>query len=230
MPILLASEVMDLSAAAMNDVDKTTYDYDTQIPYLKLALQELQEIYELNSLAVTEKTSEVIPVDEGDTQIEFDVVNKPKLPDNLIEPLQLWERPRDSNPWTPMTRKDFIPHELAGVETNMFIYWVWQSDKIILLASNQDNDIKIDYIGSLFPKFVQSGTRIPVLNAQNYLAFKTASLMCELIERDAAKAVSLENKAQLSLDRISGITIKSKQSIVARRRPFRSAYKRISSY
>lgn len=230
MPILLASEVMDLAAASLNDVDKTTYDYTTQIPYLRLALQELQEIFELNSLAVTEQSSADIPVNSGTTKIAFNVTTGPRLPDNLIEPLRLWERTRDTNPWSPMQRREFLPHQLAGTATSNFMYWVWQKNEILLLESNQDNDIKIDYIGSLFPKYVFSNTIIPVINAQNFLAYKIAALITELIERDIPKAGSLNTKADLSLDRISGITIKSKQSIVARHRPFRSAYKRIGWY
>lgn len=228
--ILLASEVMDLAAASLNDVNRTVYSYEIQIPYLKLALQELQEVYELNSLAVTEQTSAEILVAAGDTTIEFDVTSGPRLPDNLIEPQRLWERAVDFNPWTPMTRKEFLPHELEGTRTNMLIYWVWQKNIIKFLESNADNQVKIDYVGSLFPKYVSENTIIPVINAQNYLAYKTASLITELIERDAAKAGSLNTKADLSLDRISGITIKSKQQIVARRRPFRSAYKKIGWY
>ncbi len=232
MPILLASEVMDLSAAAMNDVDKTTYDYDTQIPYLKLALQELQEIYELNSLQVTEQSSAIIPVNAPTNpnvtvvEVIFNAVGQPRLPDNLIEPQQLWERTRGIYPWYPMTRKDYIPHNLEGVQANMFTYWVWQENKIKLLASNSDLDLKIDYVGSLFPKYVNEHTIIPVINAQGYLAYKTAELMSDMIEHNMERAQSNGGRAIMSLDRISGITIKSKQQIVTRRRPFRSSYKR----
>jgi len=230
MPILLASEVMDLAAAAMNDVDKTVYDYETQIPYLKMALQELQEVFELNSLAVTERSSAPIPVNAGVTEIIFNAPSQPRLPDNLIEPQQLWERPRDNNPYVPMVRKEYIPHDLAGINTNMFTYWVWQDNKILLLSSNADNDIKIDYIGSLFPKYVRSDTILPVQNAQGYLSYKTAELMSDMIEHNDARAQSNGGRALMALDRISGITIKSKQQIMARRKPFRAAYKRVSSW
>jgi hypothetical protein len=228
--ILVASEVMDLAAAAMNDVDKTVYDYDTQIPYLKMALQELQEIFELNSAQVTEMSSVAIPVNAGVTEIIFNAPSQPRLPDNLIEPQELWERTRDINPWVPMTRKEYIPHDLAGVETNMFTYWVWQENKIKLLASNGDNDIKIDYVGSLFPKYVRSDTIIPVINAQGYLVYKTAELMSDMIEHNMERAQSNGGRALMSLDRISGITIKSKQQIMARRKPFRAAYKRVQTW
>lgn len=221
---------MDLAAAAMNDVDKTTYDYDTQIPYLKMALQELQEIFELNSLAVTEQSSAAIPVNAGVTEIIFNAPSQPRLPDNLIEPQQLWERPRDINPFVPMVRKEFIPHDLVGVQANMFTYWVWQDNKILLLSSNADNDIKIDYIGSLFPKYIREETILPVQNGQGYLAYKTAELMSDMIEHNMERAQSNGGRALMAMDRISGITIKSKQQIMARRRPFRAAYKRTGTW
>jgi hypothetical protein len=226
MPILLASEVMDLAAAAMNDVDKTVYSYTVQIPYLKMSLQELQEIFELNSLPVTEQSSAAIPVNAGVDKIIFNSTNPPRLPDNLIEPQQLWERNRNVNPFVPMKRREFLPHNQEGAETNMFISWVWQNNQILLLPSNADNDIKIDYVGSLFPKYVFPDTVLPVQNAIGYLAYKTAELMSDMIEHNDARAQSNGGRALMAMDRISGITIKSKQQIVARRRPFRSSYKR----
>lgn len=226
MPILLASEVMDLTAAALNDANKTVYTYTVQIPYLKLALQELQEIFELNSLSVTEASSAVIPVNSGQTEIQFNVTSGPRLPDNLIEPKQLWERNRNSNPFIPMTKLEFIPHGLTGTQTNQFTYWVWQQNKIILLSSNADNDIKIDGIFSLFPKYVNQHTIIPVINAQNFLAWRTAGIIAEFVEKNESNATKCNGNASLSLDNIKGISIKGKQSIVTRRRPFRGAWNR----
>jgi hypothetical protein len=193
-----------------------------------MALQELQEIFELNSLAVTQASSAAIPVNAGVTELIFNAVGSPRLPDNLIEPQQLWERPRNNNPFTPMTRKEYIPHELAGMVTSLIIYWVWQENKITFLESNSDEDIKIDYVGSLFPKYVQADTILPVQNGVGYLAYKTAELMSDMIEHNNDRAQSNGGRAMMSLDRIAGITIKSKQQIMARRRPFRSAYKTIN--
>jgi hypothetical protein len=230
MPILIASEVMDLSAAALNDVDKTTYGYDVQIPYLKLAMQELQEIFELNSLSVTEQSSSAIPVNAGVSELTFNAPSQPRLPDNLIEPQQLWERTAGTFPWVEMSRREFIPHTLEGVEISQLLYWVWQQNKIKFLSSNGDNEVKIDYIGSLFPKYVRADTIIPVQNAIGYLSYKTAELISDMVEHNDARAQSNGARALLALDRITGITIKSKQQIQTRRRPFRAAYKRTNSW
>jgi|SRR5215203_3717982 len=225
MPILVASEVMDLAAAALNDIDKTVYDYDTQIPYLKMALQELQEIFELNSLPVTEQSSAAIPLAAEASVLEFNTLGPSRLPDNLIEPQKLWERPTGTYPWLEMFRKDYIPASMLGTLTSLLTYWVWQNNKLVFIPSSADNDVRIDYIGSLFPKYLQEETILPVQNSIGYLAYKTAELISDMVEHNQERAASNAGRANLSLDRISGITIKGKQQILARRRPFRAAYR-----
>lgn len=225
MPILVASEVMDLAAAALNDIDKTVYDYDTQLPYLKMALQELQEIFELNSLPVTEQTSASIPFPSETSSLEFNTLGTTRLPDNLIEPQKLWERASGTDLWLEMFRKDFIPATMLSTLTSALTYWVWQNNKLVFIPSNADNDLRIDYIGSLFPKYVREETILPVQNSIGYLAYKTAELISDMVEHNQERAASNAGRANLSLDRISGITIKGKQQILARRRPFRAAYR-----
>lgn len=208
MPVLLASEVMDSAAAVMNDVNKTVYDYDTQIPYLKLALQELEEIFELNSLPVTEFSSAAIPVAANVTDLEFNAVGQTRLPDNLIEIQGIWEW--SNSFWSPLSRGSYV----------------WKGSKLCLQESNNAREIKIDYIGSLFPKYLRSDTILPVQNAFGYLSYKTAELIADMIEHNMERAQTNGGRALAALDRISGITIKAKQNIMARRRPFRSAYRR----
>lgn len=208
MPILLASEVMDSAAAVLNDVNKTVYDYDTQLPYLKLALQELQEIFELNSLPVTEFSSAAIPVKANVNELEFNASGSTRLPDNLIEIQGIHEWTNSF--WSPLSRGSYV----------------WKGNKLYLASSHSDREIKIDYIGSLFPKFLRSDTIIGVQNGFGYLSYKTAELISDQVEHNMERAQTNGGRALASLDRISGITIKAKQNIMARRRPFRSGYRR----
>lgn len=216
---------MNRSAALMNDVNRTVYTYAIQIPYLNTALQELQEIYEQNSVSVTQLASAVIQVDAGETEIEFNVSPLPELPDDFIEPVELWERLRDTDPFIPMRRLSYLPHQLEGVLGSAFIYFVWQNNKIIFLESNQDNDIKIDYIRQLFSQVTVETDEILVINAATFLQFRTASLLAEYVEENDPRASNLRGDAELALDRALGIGSKSKQSIFTRRRPFRQSYK-----
>lgn len=224
---LVASTVMDdCAAVCMNDPNKQVYTYEAQIPYLRTAMGELQEKYQLNGISSTQRTSAVIQVDAGDTTIEFDAVGTPALPDDLIEPQQLWERNRDIDPYIPMTKVEYLPHNMEGVETSQFIWWVWQDQKILLMPSSFDNDIKIDYIGTLFATLVDENSVINVINAKTFLQYRTGGLLCEFIERNLSSANALNAYAEMALDRALGIGIKGKQSITTRRRPFRSGFRR----
>jgi len=227
--LLNAGTVMRASASLNNDTARSTYTYTAQIPFLNMALQELQEYFELHSVPVTEKTSTVIPVDAGQTIIGYTIIPAfplMKLPPDMIEPTQLWERNRDIDPFIPMTRKDYLPHNLQGILTNQFIYYTWQNQEIEFLESNQDNDIKIDYIRRLFTEMINETSPINVINAQTFLEYRTGSLCAEFIGEDETRATKLNNYAGLALDRATGITVKGKQTIQTRRRPFRAAFKR----
>ena len=223
---LVASTVMNISAALMNDSAREVYSYTVQVPYLQMALQELQEEFELNSIPVTENVSAVINMPAGSEVIVYNGIGVPALPTDMVEPLQLWERQEGIDPWVPMTRRDFLPHDLEGVETNQFIYWAWQSNEIRVLPANQDNDIKIDYIRQLFTTITDQNAQINVINARTFLEYRTAGLMAEFIERNITSANSLNAVALLARDRVLGIGSKGKQNIQSRRRPFRSSYKR----
>lgn len=223
---LTAGTVMDKAASLLNDTVMSVYTYTAQLPYLNIALQELQEHFELNDIPMTEDVSAVIQMDAGDTEIVYNGVGVPSLPDDFVEPNQLWERPRGIDPWTPMTRRDYLPHDLEGVQTNQFIYYVWQGQKIKVLAANQDNDIKIDYIRQLFTEVTGSGSLINVVNAATFLEYRTAALCAEFIERNKTSSDALNTYAVLALDRATGVGVRSKQAIVTRRRPFRAGYKR----
>lgn len=223
---LTAGTVMNKAAVLMNDAARSVYTYVIQVPYLQTAMQELQEYFELHSLPVTETVSAVIQMDAGDTTIAYDASPAPELPDDFVEPQQLWERTRNIDPWIPMTRRDYLPHQLEGVLTSQFIYFVWQKQEIKVLPSNQDNDIKIDYIRQLFTEITDENSVINIVNARTFLEFRTAALLAEFIEKDVNNANRLNGFASAAMDRATGITVKGKQTIMTRRRPFRAAYKR----
>ena len=225
---LLAGEVLDAAASTLNDTAKTNYTAATLVPYLNMALGELQEWFELHNLSVTQKvTSPAINVPAGIEQIIFNGGGVPTLPDDLVEPLQLWESiPGTSTDYIPMTKKDFLPHDLEGVPTNYLIYWVWESQSIKFLPSNNAVNVKIDYMRQIFNPVVDGNSVINVINSKSFLQYRTGALAAELIERNKPTADSLNNFAGLALDRVTGIGAKSKQRIQTRRRPFRASYKK----
>lgn len=224
---LTAGTVMQTAASLLNDTARTTYTDAAVVPYLRIALQELREMFELNSISVTQEVSAVITLTAGQTTVSYNAVFPlPSLPNDFVEPLQVWERQSGIDPFMPMTRRDFLPHYLDGNITSQFIFYAWNGQELKVMPANQSNDLKLDYIRQLFNNIVDASSLINVVNAQTFLEFRTAALVAEFVERNVTSANALNNMAIVGLDRVTGISSKSKQTISTRRRPFRGSYKR----
>lgn len=220
--------ISTVAAAMMNDAAQAVYNNVTCLPSLNLALDELQELYELNGIPSTNETSSAITVKAGVSEIGFDTT--PSLPSDLIEIQQLWESTTGLNQWTPMGKREFIPHYLEnGTTISQFLIWSLESGRIQLVAANADNDLKIDYIASLFNTPIQIkdiNVNLPFTNVKTYLEYKTGALCAMFIAENESRAIALDTLAGTALSRALGIPIKGAQSIVTRRRPFRSSFKR----
>lgn len=229
---LLAGTVMDASAAMLNDTAKSIYTYAKQVPYLNMALLELQEIFELNEVPVTDTYSAVMQVDAGIDYIGFApdpvVVGTPYLPDDLIEPQQLWERDRGVNPWLPMTKVNTLPRYIEGIEISQFSVYVWETQRIKFFIANNDRDVSMNYIRNLFAPAEDEDSVINVINAQSFLQYRNAGLCAFFIGENKTRADELNGYASLAIDRATGISSKGRQNIMTRHRPFRSSYKRRS--
>jgi len=223
---LVASTVLAKASTLLNDTARTVYTYTAVLPYLQIALQELQEHFELNNIPATQLTSSVITIPTGTTQIVYNGIGIPALPNDMIEPAQLWEREYGVDPFVPMSRRDYIPHNLEGTPTGKFSFFVWENQTIKFLPANRVNDIKIDYVKDIFTPLVDENSQINVINASTFLEYRAAALCAEFIERNQTSSNSLNAYAIMALDRATGIGVKSKQTILTRRRPFRAAYKK----
>lgn len=225
-PDLAASTVLAKSATLLNDTARTIYTYAALLPYLQIAMQELQEEFQLRNISSSQLTSAAITVPAGITQIVYNGIGVPTLPTDMIEPQQLWERPSGIDPYIPMIKRDYIPHQLEGVLVTSFGFYVWENQMIKFLSSSMNIDVKIDYIKELFQPLVDENSSINIINAATFLEYRTSALAAEFIERNQSNANALNTYAVLAIDRATGIGIKGKQAITTRRRPFRSSYKK----
>lgn len=234
---LSSGEVMDLAAARLNDVSKKQYTYTVQIPFLNLALLELQEIYEENNAPTTSQTSAIIQVDSapsGIIEIPFDdgiSAGVPDfLPDDLIEIRTAWQSTRDLNQWSRFEPVDVLPQYQIGAQISSFANWQWATNCMKVLAANANNDIKLDYVRSLFTQVVDEFTDLLVVNGLTFLANRTASFIAHDIEENKGRADDLYVDALAGLDRSLQITTKGRQKITTRRMPFRAGFKARRSF
>jgi hypothetical protein len=222
------SDIITVVSTLMNDSAQAEYNNTTVLPMLNLALDELQELFEQNDIPVTHETSgALITIPAGVNQLGFDTT--PALPSDLVEISQLWESTSGLFEWTPMIKKDYIPHYLEDLTTiSMFLIWTWEHGRVNLIAANQPNDLKIDYTASMFNTPIQIkdiNVNLPFINVKTYLEYKTASLCAFFIAENESRAAVLDTAAGNALNRALSIPIKGQQSIITRRRPFRHSFK-----
>jgi hypothetical protein len=222
------SDIITTAAILMNNSTQSLYNNTTVLPYLNLALDELQEIFEQNGIPITNETSSApITIPAGVDRLGFDTI--PALPADCIEIQEMWESTTGLNEWVPMIKQEFIPHYLEDNTTiSMFLIWAWEHGRVKLIASNSTNDIKIDYTASMFNTPIQIkdiNVNLAFVNVKTYLEYKTAALCAMFVAENQTRAMALDSLAGTALNRSLGIPIKGMQAIVTRRRPFRHSFK-----
>lgn len=224
------SEIVSSVASLMNDTAQTLYTNAAVLPYLNLALDDLQEIFQHNNVPVTNEESSIITVPAGIDTIGFGTT--PALPSDLVEIQNLWERSSGVIPFIPMTRREFIPRSHEDQSITQFLWYAWRDQEIKVIAATAANDIKIDYIQNIFNTPIAIGdidVNLPIVNVKQYLNYATASLCAMFIAENETRSNHLDALATRALDRELGIPTKGRQSITTRRQPFMASYRRRAS-
>lgn len=219
---MIAADVMDLTAATLNDVAKSVFTYTAQLPYLNMALDQLQQEMESNNVSFTNASESAITVPAGITSIGGS--GAPTLPIDVVEIQQLWERVSGTSlSYMLMKRVDFLP--LNDFPTSYFGVWSYDDQIIHLPQATTDIDVKIQYIRSRLGIITDSTNPIPLINSKLYLVYKTGSLCAQFIGENEERAKDLSDKADNALYLFLNINTKGRQSQPVRHRPFRAGYK-----
>jgi len=222
---MIAKQVMDASAVLLNDKALSVFTYTDQIPFLNIALDELQEELELNNVPTTNKTAAVITILTGITGIGGGGGN-PDLPPNTVEPINLFERVTGSTyTFMQMTKVDFLP--VNQVPTAFLLFWSWEGDTIHFVPGGATGsvDVQIHYVKSIFKDIATETDQINWDRAKTFLTYRNAALCAEFIGENLERATELNGFAGLALNRALGIATKGRQSISTRRRPFMSSWR-----
>jgi hypothetical protein len=222
-----AAEVMDRSAALLNDPAKTDFTYAAQLPYLNMAIAELNEHLEEANIPITDQSLYQVFISPGRNALD-----NPPL--DAVEYQEIAERPSMSGntaPWTYSTdafrvlpRREFS--EIYPI-TDSLVFWCLEDNKIKFneVGASVPIQLRIRYIRRVIPVVYNPEEPIKKLNATTYLSFKTAALCAMFIGENQERATVLNQEANNSLERIIGISNKGRQEIMTRHRPFRAGYK-----
>lgn len=218
---------MDGSRALLNDQDAQIYTNTNLLPYLKTAFRELRELLSESNIPVTNQTDTVLSIPASTTTISF--TSTPALPEDLVEIQRIWFRQADTNPWYPLTRREFIPPQLEGIEYSEFMYWAWVDNEVRLLPSNQILDLKLEYIQQLTEP-ADANSLLGIINGQTFLEYRVAALAARYMMENPELAQDLDANTEAARSRLINIENKAKQSIYTRRRPFRAGWKSRTSF
>jgi hypothetical protein len=228
---LTAAEVMDRSAALMNDPAKTDYTYVAQLPYLNMAIDELVESLEESNSSPTNNTSATIVVPVGANKLTpIESVDLPHYPMDLVEIQEVGERTTGTqDPFLSLGKREF----LQGFPPNQsLLFWVWE-DQMIKFNPNgalSSRDIQLRYVRQAISQAVDHLSVIGTINARSYLSYKTAAFCAMFIGENETRAGILETQAEKAIERLTGINNKGRQQIMTRHRPFRAAWKARGGY
>lgn len=223
---LTAGEVMDRSAALLNDPARTDYTYLAQLVYLNMAIDELVELLEESNVSPTNQTSTTITVPIGSYQITpTESVTTPHYPDDLIEIQEVRERAAGStDSFLMLQRKEFLQEFPVS---NSLLFWCWENQiiKFNPAGASSIREIQLKYVSQAITQAIDETSIIGTINARSFLSYKTASLCAMFIGENETRAEVLENKAEQAIERMTGISNKGRQQFSTRHRPFRAGYK-----
>lgn len=223
---LTAGEVMDRSAALMNDPAKTDFTHSAQLPYLNMAIDELLENLEESNAASTNLTAAPILLPVGKNKLTpTEDTEVPHYPSDLIEIQEVAERTAgSSNSFAMMTRKESVE---AFPANSSLMYWAWEDQRIKFNPSGATSprEIQLKYVRQAVQMAADANSVIGSIGVRSFLAYKTAALCSMFIGENQSRAEILDSEAQKAMERLLGIGNKGRQQIFTRRRPFRAGYK-----
>lgn len=223
---LIAGQVMDRSAALMNDPAKTDYTYLAQLPYLNMAIDELSENLEESNASPTNLTSVGITLPVGKNMLTpTEHVDTPHYPTDLVEIQSVGERVAgSSDSFINLVRKEFLQHFPIS---SSLMYWMWE-DQCIKFNPNGcsgPREIQLKYVRQPIQLATDENSIIGTIGVRSFLAYKTAALCSMFIGENQTRADILNTEAAQAMERLLGIGNKGRQEIFTRRRPFRASYK-----
>jgi len=214
-----SGSVMQAAAALMNDPARTLYSYTVQLPFLKMAMQELEQAMDLFDNPYNLSIDAAIDVAANATLLT--------LPASFFLPISLMERPDGSTSdadWSPMTEISTIDasDSVSSVPTTTLTGWIFRDGNVVFVpVATTAREVKLKYWRMILVTITDESYVENYIGANNFLAYRTAALLATFINKDEFRANSLNGNADSALDMLVSLYTKNGQGIRVRRKPFR---------
>ena len=213
-----AGQVMAGAADLLNDPDQTVYNAINMLPYLNMAIYELNEHMVESNFPVSNQVSPPYVVHPGENHL----VN---LPIHLMDIQEVGERPLGSQgSFMSLPRREF-PDIYPATSSLLFWCSLEQRVKFNPSGANVPLEVQLKYIRVPLQVAQDATTIIGTTDATMYLIYKLAAILAMFVGENETRSGVLNEQAEMSLERMIGISNKSRQQIMTRHRPFRASYK-----
>lgn len=188
---IVASDVMDRSAALLNDPNKSLYTYTKQLPFLQQASDDLTDELAAHSVPTLREVSAVKSITAGTTDMTS------TLPTDILTPTRLLERKpgQTDDAWLEMVKVSTLPQRTMGAA---LIHWVWREDMIYFVGATVNIEVKL-YYTRIFTPIASSSSAIDMVPALSFLAARTAEHISYLSGADKDRARVLGGMAARAL-------------------------------
>ena len=217
--MILVRDVMDSAAALLNDTPKELFTYDVQLPYVRIALQDLVADLEINESSYVREIAYIV-VPAGESQIGGTDPGAPALPTDFRFPINLYERvPNTTDSF--MTMKE-VKWDIVDVPpSSWFVYWNFREGQIKLPKATRDIEVMVKYVKNA-PTIISDASVIPYTGADSLLTYKLAALLSRYVGSNEVRANSLGGLYQDYLRKFIGVGVKQRQAFPTGRPGFRS--------
>lgn len=206
-----AGDVMNLSAALLNDRLKSLFSFEIQLPYLRSANDDLDLEIQDAGWSIVDSVCNV-PVAIGATTVT--------LPCAFFLPTFLEQRiatSTDDDAFSTIMERNIEPSYEA---TQDIAYWAFRNNLINITPSTEAKTVRVTFRRNIIDLGDQT-TVAEINKAKNFLAFRTAALIAEFVGNNKEIADSLNLQAVVSLEKLTSVMVKNTQGFRARRKPFR---------
>lgn len=215
MPITV-SNVLDSTAALVNDPSKVTYTYVKMLPYFRIVYETAQNRLILAGHPTLSEVSIPQNIPAGTTEVL--ALDTQIARDTVVYPVSVFERAVGDNDdaWDPMERREWDdnrePSDTLG-------NWAWREGVIKLNAATVDREILVRY-RRVFASILNETSQIEHPNFASFLSHATAGYIAMFVMKDITRANALNDLAEKSMDVAISTAVKNLQFLPKRRRRY----------
>jgi hypothetical protein len=210
-----ASVIMDEAAVMMNDAAKTQYTYAAQLPYLRMALSDLEGKLLSGGYGRIRKRHADTNISVSGSPISF-----PSPPSDLLLPVELYEKGSgepDSN-YIEIVFCRFFPNDAAAPVLGNYTF---NNDIIQFPPVTQARVVRLDYYASL-TAVADETTPITLIRVQRYLASATAYLLAKYVANSPSRMATTKEDKDEADHLLFNPMIHADQAAPVRKRPYQN--------